>query len=67
MLLCKMLERNKTFKESSKSRGIEPKQESMMQYFCEYTQGLTIFAIKDPLQMFDWVICKPSKVLKYSK
>ena len=49
MLLCKILERNKTLKSLLKAETyLEPKQESMMELFCEYTQRLTIFAIKAP-------------------
>ena len=55
-------------KESSKSRGVlEPKQASMMEVFCEYVQRRTIFAIKAPSQMFDWVIYKPPKILTFPK
>ena len=34
---------------------LEPKAASMMELFCEYNYRLTIFAIKCPLKMFDWV------------
>ena len=39
----------------------------MMELFCENTQCLTIFATKAPSQMFDWVIYRPPKILKFFK
>ena len=35
---------------------LEPKRASTMEFFCKYNQRLTIFTIKNPSQMFDWVI-----------
>ena len=46
---------------------LEPKQASMMELFYEYTQRLTVFAIKAPLWRFDWVIYRPPKISKFSK
>ena len=37
---------------------LESKQASMMELFSEYTQRLTISAIKGPSKMFDWVILR---------
>ena len=45
---------------------LEPKQASMMELSCEYTYRFTIFAIKTPSQIFDWVI-GPPKIFKFSK
>ena len=36
-----------------------------MELFCEYTEQLTILAMKAPSQMFDWVMHMPPKILKY--
>ena len=33
--------------------------------FYEYTERLTIFAIAAPSTMFDWVIYRPPKILKF--
>ena len=44
---------------------LQPKRASTMELFCEYTKRLTIFTIKAPSQMFDWV--RPPKILKFSK
>ena len=46
---------------------LEPKQASTMELFYEYTSGLTIFAIKAPSYIFEWVIYRPPKILKFSK
>ena len=43
----------------------EPRPASAMELFCEYTEQLTIFAVKELLWMFDRV--RPPKILKYSK
>ena len=45
---------------------LEPKRPSLMVIFCEYTLWLAIFTIKAPSQMFNWVMYKPPKILKFS-
>ena len=52
---------------------LELKRASVMELFLLsffvlfYTEWLTIFAIKAPLQMFDWVIYRPPNILKFSR
>ena len=68
LLWCKILERNKTLKKFSKSRVVFRTQASIRDgAFLWIYLRLTIFAIKAPSQMFDWVIHRPPKILKSSK
>ena len=48
-----------------KEAYLEPKRATTMELFCEYTERLTIFAIKVLSWMFDRV--RPPKILKFSK
>ena len=45
---------------------LEPKRPSLMVIFCEYTLWLAIFTIKAPSQMFNWVLHRPPKILRFS-
>ena len=69
----KVLKRNNRFQESFKVKYFkeikrlkspqkaEVYSEPTMELLYECTKGLTIFAIKAPSQIFDWVIYKPPK------
>ena len=46
---------------------LKPKRASVMQLFYEYIQRLTIFTVSAPSQTFNWVIYRPTKILKFSK
>ena len=46
---------------------LEPKRISTMELFCEYTERLTIFAIKAPSKILNWVIYRSPEILKFSK
>ena len=39
----------------------------MMELFCEYVLGLTIFTTKAPSWMSEWVINRPPKILNFPK
>ena len=66
----KVLCRNNRFQELSLQKPeayLEPKQASTIELFVKILFLLTIFAIKVPSYMVDWVIYRPPKILKFSK
>ena len=57
------LKKKNVWRVFSKSRGVFKTQASVYDgAFSEYTERVTMFAMKASSQMFDWVIYRPSKI-----